>query len=150
MSLRLVSTTSSASVHHIGTGAVGRAQALLGDAPTMTLIGDAGFPDACCTARLVRFGAVWLGMVSDRAAFADRVRMGMVPRFLFGDASVVTVSGVAKTRVLGRIGSCSAEVQAALAPLVGPWGAGDAVVIEVAPEGLIVDVDDAIGIVPRT
>jgi len=150
MSLRLVVSTASSTARHAGTGASGRAQALLGDSPTMTLIGDPAAPDACCTARLVRSGAVWLGVVSDRAAFTDRVRMGLVPRFLFGDASVVTVSGVAKTRVLGRHASCTADVQATVASLIGPWGVGDAVVIEVSPEDLVVDADDAIVVMPRT
>jgi hypothetical protein len=146
MSLRLVTAAATARP----TGAVGRAQALLGDAPTLTLIGDPAAPDACCTARLVRRGEVWLGVVSDRAAFTDRVRMGLTPHFLFGDASVVTVSGTASTRILGRVGAVAAEVAAVVAPLLGPWGAGDAVVIEVRPEALVVDTDEATGIVPRT
>ena len=52
--------------------------------------------------------------------------------------------------VLGRVAAVTAEVQAAVAPLLGPWGAGDAVVIEVTPEALVVDTDEAAGIVPRT
>jgi hypothetical protein len=146
MSLRLISTAATAA----RPSATGRAQALLGDAPTLTLVGDPTAPDACCTARLVRRGDVWLGVVSDRAAFTDLVRMGLVPHFLFGDASVVTVSGTARTRVLGRVAAVAADVQSAVAPLLGPWGAGDAVVIEVSPEALVVDTDEAGGIVPRT
>lgn len=145
MSLRLVTATASRP-----TSAAGRAQALLGDAPTLTLVGDPSDPDACCTARLVRRGEVWLGVVSDRAAFTDRVRMGLVPHFLFGDASVVTVSGTAQTRILGRVAAVTADIAAIVAPLLGPWGAGDAVVIEVRPEALVVDTDEATGIVPRT
>lgn len=148
MSLRLVNTAAVASVRP--TAATGRAQALLGDAPTLTLIGDPSAPDACCTARLIRRGDVWFGVVSDRATFTDRVRMGLVPHFLFGDASVVTVSGTARTRVLGRVGTVAADLAALVQPLLGPWGAGDAVVIEVSPEALVVDTDENTGIVPRT
>jgi hypothetical protein len=147
MSLRLINTAASSSAR---TSSAGRAQALLGDAPTLTLVGDASAPDACYTARLVRRGDVWLGVVGDHAAFTDRVRMGLVPHFLFGDANVVTVSGTARTRILGRLSSVAADIQAAVAPLLGPWGAGDAVVIEVCPEALVVDTDEAHGVVPRT
>jgi hypothetical protein len=147
MSLRLINTAASSPAR---TTSVGRAQALLGDTPTLTLVGDATAPDACYTARLVRRGEVWLGVVGDHAAFADRVRMGIVPHFLFGDASVVTVSGTARTRILGRVAAVAADVQAAVAPLLGPWGAGDAVVIEVCPEALVVDTDEPHGAVPRT
>lgn len=140
MSLRLVPTA-----------AANRAEALLGDTPTLTLVADGSAPDSCCTARLVRRGSVWLGIVSDRAQFTDHVRMGLVPRFFLGDAAVVTVSGVARTRVLGRVGVVSAEVATAVAALIGPWGSDDGVVIEVSPEALVVDdVEEFVGAVPRT
>jgi len=143
MSLRLVATTQRAPT-------VGRATALLGDTPTITLIGDTAAPDVGCTVRLARHGDVWLGVVSDRSAFIDGVRMGLVPHFLFGDAHVVSVSGVARTRVLGRVGAVGGDVAGVVAGLLGPWGAGDGVVIEVAPEALVVDADDVVDVVPRT
>lgn len=64
------------------------------------------------------------------------------------DASVVTVSRTARTRGLGRVAVVTAEVQAVVAPLPGPWGAGAAVVIEVVPEALVVDTDEAGGTGP--
>jgi hypothetical protein len=94
---------------------------------------------------------VWLGVVLDRSAFADRVRMGAVPHFFVGDASVVTVSGVARTRVLGRVGAVGADVGNAIAGLLGPWAADDSVVVEITPEALVVvDDEDHVGVVPRT
>lgn len=128
-----------------------RAAALLGDAPTLTFVADEAAPDVCCTMRLVRHGAVWLGVVSDRALFADRVRMGMTPKFTKGDAAVTAVSGVARARLLGRVDDVSDDVRAAVASLVGPWGKGDGVVLEVAPASLaVVDDEDVPGAVPRT
>ncbi len=150
MSLRLIEKSSENTVQGAlarAPSAAGRAQALLGDAPTLTLMGDA---DVCCTARFVRHGDVWLGIVSDHAALTDRVRMGVTPRFLFGDASVVTVSGVAHASVLGRVGSVAADVAAAVAGLVGPWGAGDGVVLAVRPDDLVVDADVSPAVMPRT
>ena len=117
----------------------------------MTLVADQAAPDSCCTARLVRRGDVWLGIVSDHSILADRVRMGLVPRFFVGDGAVVTVSGIARTRVLGRVGAVGNDIAGVVATLLGPWGAADAVVIEVSPEALVVvDDEDAIGAVPRT
>ncbi|HEY1097544.1 MAG TPA: hypothetical protein VGF99_01395 [Myxococcota bacterium] len=145
MSLRLVTSTASSSP------AANRAQALLGDTPTMTLVADQAAPDSCCTARLVRRGDAWFGVVADRSVLADRVRMGLVPRFFVGDADVVTVAGVARTRLLGRVNVVAADVAAVVAGLIGPWGAGDAVVIEVVPEALVVVDDEAgAGAIPRT
>ncbi len=150
MSLRLIEKSPEISTQGAlarAPSAAGRAQALLGDAPTLTLIGDA---DVCCTARFVRHGDVWLGIVSDRAALTDRVRMGAVPRFLFGDASVVTVSGTAHASVLGRVAAVGADIAAAVAALVGPWGAGDGVVVAVRPDDLVVDADASPVVMPRT
>ena len=128
-----------------------RVAALLGDRPTLTFAADEAAPDSCCTIRLVRHGAVWLGVVADSAVFADRVRMGMVPRFVKGDADVVAVAGVAKTRLLGRVGAMGPEVVARVAPLLGPWDTSDAIVVEISPESLVVvDDEDAPGAVPRT
>ena len=128
-----------------------RAVALLGERPTLTLSADENAPDSCCTVALVRHGAVWLGVVADNAIFADRVRMGMVPRFVKGDADVVAVAGVARTRLLGRLAAVRPEVAAAVSGLVGPWGGRGAIVIEVTPESLVVvDDDSAPGSVPRT
>ncbi|MDP2341720.1 MAG: hypothetical protein Q8O67_12245 [Deltaproteobacteria bacterium] len=128
-----------------------RAAALLGDRPTLTLSADENTPDSCCTVRLVRHQSVWLGIIDDNAVFADRVRMGMVPRFVKGDADVVAVAGVARTRLLGRVSAVSAEIAGLVASLVGPWGAQDAIVIEISPESLVVVEDENTpGSVPRT
>ena len=146
--LHLVASSSSARVVE---GGAARAAALLGDRPTLTLSADENAPDSCCTVRLVRHGAVWLGVIADNAIFADRVRMGMVPRFVKGDVDVDAVAGVARTRLLGRVSAAGPELALAIAPLLGPWGDADAIVIEVSPESLVVvDDDSAPGSVPRT
>jgi hypothetical protein len=147
MSLRLLEKTAEKTR---SPGAMGRAQALLGETPTLTLVADPASPDACCMARFVRHGDVWLGVVSDRAAFTDRVRMGFTPRFLFGDASVVTVSGTAHAKILGRVAAVSPDVAAAIAGVVGPWGAGDGVVVAISPEEIVVDTDVSPAVLPRT
>lgn len=145
--LRLVSSEMAASAAQ----AQGRAQALLGDRPTLILVADAANPDSCCTARLVRRGDVWLGVVSDRAQLTDRIRLGMTPRFLVSDANVVTVQGTAKTRVLGRLHAQSVEIQQTVASLLGNWTVDDDVVIEVTPQGMtVVDDEDVGGAIPRT
>lgn len=145
--LHLVSSSSSSSAL-LGSS---RAAALLGDTPTLTFVADEAAPDSCCTLRLVRHGAVWLGVVSDRAVFADRVRMGMVPRWVTGNADVVAVAGVAVTRLLGRFSALPAELQVVVQPLVGPWGSDDAVVVEISPASLVVVDDEAVpGSIPRT
>lgn len=145
MSLRLVSSSLASA-----SSFPSRAAALLGDAPTLTFVADEAAPDSCCTLRLVRFGDVWVGVVSDRALFADRVRMGMTPHFTKGDANVVAVAGVGATRLLGRCDAVAADLRAAVEPLLGPWGAGDAVVVEVSPSSLVVVGDEEPGAVPRT
>jgi hypothetical protein len=132
-------------------GSHSRTAALLGDRPTLTLSADENTPDSCCTVALVRHQSVWLGIIADSAIFADRVRMGMIPRFVKGDADVVAVAGVARTRLLGRVSALSAEIAGLVSSLVGPWGAQDAIVIEVSPEHLVVVEDEsAPGSVPRT
>ena len=152
MSLRLIEKTNEnkhegALARATEGSATHRAQALLGDTPTLTLMGDA---DVCCTARFVRHGDVWLGIVSDHAALTDRVRMGVTPRFLFGDAAVVTVSGTAHATIVGRVGAVAADIAAAVAGLVGPWGVGDGVVVSVRPDDLVVDADVSPAVMPRT
>ncbi len=128
-----------------------RAAALLGDRPTLTLSADENTPDSCCTVRLARHGSVWLGVIADNAIFADRVRMGMVPRFVKGDADVVAVAGIARTRLLGRVSAAAPEIAAIVAGLLGPWDSRDAIVIEISPQSLVVvDDDSAPGSVPRT
>lgn len=143
--LRLVSSSSSSSLP------ASRAAALLGDHPTLTFVADEATPDSCCTLRMVRHGMVWVGVVSDRALFADRVRMGMTPHFTKGDADVVTVAGTSVTRLLGRVQGLSAEMQALVQPLLGPWGGEDAVVVEITPSSLVlVSDEDGPGSIPRT
>jgi len=129
-----------------------RAAALLGDGPTLTFVADAAAPDACCTVRMVRHGdAAWVGVVDDRTAFADHVRMGMTPRFVAGDARVHAVVGTARARLLGRLEDVGADLRRALADVVGPWPTGDAVVVEVRPEALgVVDDEAPGGPVPQT
>jgi len=125
---------------------VARAAALLGSTPTMTLGADASAPDHCCTVRLVRHGdGVWLGIVDDRAAFADHVRMGLSPRFVAGDARVHAVVGTANARLLGRRHEVAAEVRRVVDALVGPWPATDAVVVEIRPTSLALVDDEAHG-----
>lgn len=152
--LRLVSSSSSSSaLSALATSGspASRAAALLGDNPTLTFVADEATPDSCCTLRMVRHGAVWVGVVSDRALFADRVRMGMTPRFTKGDADVVTVAGSAVTRLLGRLPTLSAELQTLVQPLLGPWGGEDAVVVEITPSSLVlVSDEDGPGSIPRT
>ena len=97
--------------------------------------------------RLVRSGAAWIGVVDDRAALLDRVRMGLRLRFVVhADASTSTVSGDLDVKVLGR-----AEADPRARALVEPFGLARAVVIEVVPSGLVIDHDPpASGAVPRT
>ena len=128
-----------------------RAAALLGDTPTLTLSADPNAPDSCCSVRFVRHHAVWLGIISDNAIFADRVRMGMVPRFVKGDADVVAVAGIARVRLLGRVAEASADLAAAVASLLGPWDPSNAILLEVVPDALVVvDDDNNPGAIPRT
>jgi hypothetical protein len=123
-----------------------RAAALLGDHPTLTFVADSAAPDACCTVRMVRSGeSTWVGVIDDHSVFADRVRMGMTPRFVAGDARVHAVVGVAHARLLGRWAECSAEVRRAVAMVLGPWSTEDAVVVECRPESLGVIDDEAVG-----
>ena len=139
--LRLVPSSSSSPL-------AGRAAALLGDTPTLTFVADEAAPDVCITLRLVRHGAVWLGVVSDRALFADRVRMGMQPRF---ENDVAAVRGSAGVRVVGRVADVAVDVKAAVKALVGVYGSADDVVVEVNVAALaVVDDEDAVGAVPRT
>jgi hypothetical protein len=129
-----------------------RAAALLGPQPTMTFVADAAVPDACCTLRMVRVAdGAWVGIVDDRSTFADRVRMGLTPRFVAGDARVHAVVGTARARLLGRFDDVTDDVRRALSPVVGPWSTADAVVVEVRPESLGV-VDDEVpgGVIPQT
>jgi hypothetical protein len=132
-----------------------RAVALLGDTPTFTLVADGSAPDCCCTVRTVRLSregdGVWVGVVDDHSLFADHVRMGMSPRFVAGDARVHAVVGAARARLLGRLDAVAAELRRALEPVVGPWPAGDAIVVELRPEALgIVDDEAPGGPVPQT
>ncbi len=132
-----------------------RALALLGDKPCMTLV-DPNDPDVCLSVRLVREGSVWLGLVDDRAALLDRVRMGLEPRFVVHpDASTSTVSGELAVHVLGRADAFSAAQPARATAVAGlePFGFGGAVVIEVAPRALVlepVEASSVTGAVPRT
>lgn len=145
MSLRLVPTATPQ------TSSTARAHALLGARPTLSFVADDAQPDVCCTFSLVRQGARYLGVVSDKSLFADRVRMGMAPRFFLGDQHVVAAAGHAACRVLGAVDAVSVDVRAAVAGLVGPYDVADAVVVEVVPDALAVVVDeDAAGAVPRT
>ena len=128
-----------------------RTQALLGNAPTLTFVADPSDPGSALSATLVQSGNAWFGLVPDQAAFTDRVRMGMTPRFsLHGDAGIPTVAGEAQVRVLGRPAVVAAGIRDALLAR-DVFGSGDAVVIEVLPRVLHIDAeDDGQGAVPRT
>jgi hypothetical protein len=118
----------------------------------LTFVADTATPDACCTVRTVRHGdGVWLGIVGDHSVFADRIRMGMTPRFVSGDSRVHAVVGSARARLLCRFDEAAADLRRALQPVVGPWPTGDAVVLEVRPESLgVIDDEAPGGPVPQT
>ena len=145
--LRIVSPSSPLS------SVAARAVALLGDTPTLTFVADEAAPDVCCTLRLVRRGERFFGVVGDKSLFADRVRMGMRPRF---ENDVVAVRGAADVAVIGRVDALpadrvSADVKDAIAALVGVYGCADDVVVEVKVAALaVVDDEDFHGAVPRT
>jgi hypothetical protein len=130
-----------------------RAGALLGENPRLTLV-DGNDPDTCLSVLLTRAGRVWVGLVDDRAAILDRVRLGLVPRFVVHpDASTSTVSGEAGVRILGRAdGLADPRVQALVA--AQPFGVAHAVAVEVAPRALVLEPEEpagaVTGAVPRT
>jgi hypothetical protein len=128
-----------------------RAGALLGDSPRLTLV-DGNDPDTCLSVLLSRNGRVWLGLVDDRAAILDRVRLGLVPRFVVHpDASTSTISGEATVRILGRADAVTdPRVQALVA--VQPFGTAHAVAVEVTPRALVLEEEEraVTGAVPRT
>jgi len=106
------------------------ALALLGDAPTITLVDGDG--STGLTVRLARRGAVWIGVVDDHAALVDRVRMGFKPRFLVHTGATAVLGGELEARI------------------VGPANDG-AVTLEVVPRNIAVERDDgATGSIPRT
>lgn len=81
-----------------------RAEALLGPLPTFTFQPDPADASACCSLRLVRGdGDAWLGLARDHGLFAERVRMGMRPRFVVHhDGETPVVCGEAEVKVRGR------------------------------------------------
>lgn len=81
-----------------------RAEALLGPLPTFTFEPDPGDASLCCSVRLTRGdGEDWLGLVRDHSLFAERVRMGMKPRFVVHhDGETPVVCGEAEVKLKGR------------------------------------------------
>lgn len=131
-----------------------RALVLLGDAPLVTLV-DRNDPDTCLSVRLVRSGRSWFGILDDRAALLDRVRMGLKPGFVVHhEASTPTISGELEIQILGRADGAGGTAPAVAALLKDqPFGLARAVVVEVVPRGLALEplVEDApTGAVPRT
>jgi hypothetical protein len=132
-----------------------RALVLLGDKPLVTLV-DPNDPDTCLSIRLVRSGRSWFGVVDDRAALLDRVRMGLVPGFVVHhDAETPTVSGELEVRIVGKVDGAGGKAPAVSRLLADqPFGLARAIVVEVVPRGLALeplDVDGSpTGAVPRT
>lgn len=132
-----------------------RALALLGDAPLVTLV-DHNDPGTCLSVRLVRAGLSWFGVVDDRAALLDRVRMGLKPGFVVHhEAATPTISGELEVRIVGRADGATTATAPALARLLAdqPFGLARAVLVEVVPRGLALEplVEDApTGAIPRT
>jgi hypothetical protein len=137
-----------------------RAQALLGDAPTLTFQCDGG--DGC-SVRLVRArGGVWLGLAADRALFLERVRLGLRPRFVVHlDVDTPTLCGEASVHIVGRLGQAGAaptglvdDRASLIARMVErePFGLEDLVVLEVTLHAIQLDDGEgaAHGAVPRT
>ena len=136
-----------------------QAFALMGRSPMMTLHTGESNDDVCCCIRMQAAGAgCWVGIVSDRSVFSDRIRMGMTPSFtVYPHSDVATVCGNATVRLLGRadaLGEFAPAVQDAAAQLLReqPFTLRDAVIVEVTPGSVqVVDEDRvALGSVPRT
>lgn len=138
-----------------------RAEALLGSAPTFTFEPDPGDAGLCCSVRLMRGdGEDWLGLVRDHSLFAERVRMGMKPRFVVhhdgetpvvcGDADV-TLCGRARAEELALLTVGQRTVVAALLASHA-FHAADLVVVAVRLGEVRVDDGDAPvhGAIPRT
>lgn len=81
-----------------------RAEALLGPLPTFTFEPDPRDASLCCSVRLTRGeGDDWLGLVRDHSLFAERVRMGMKPRFVVHhDGETPVVCGDAEVKLMGH------------------------------------------------
>ncbi|MCP4503179.1 MAG: hypothetical protein GY822_24850 [Deltaproteobacteria bacterium] len=140
-----------------------RAGALLGSTPILTLHAKAGDDPARCSVKLRRSGTQgWLGILSDRSQFIDRVRMGVSARFvLVPTAEVATVCGDAKIEVLGRVddekltAALTDDQQTALTALIAeqPFQVNDLVVVAVNPQTIEIEAYDEEpqgGGVPRT
>lgn len=135
-----------------------RAEALLGHSPIFTFQPDPADGATCCSIRLLRGeGEAWLGLVRDHSLFAERVRIGMRPRFVVhhhGETPVVC--GDAEVRFRGRLpleGESSREREALDALLEGqPFGHDELVVVEVRLSAVQVDDGEAPvhGAIPRT
>jgi hypothetical protein len=81
-----------------------RAEALLGPLPIFTFQPDPADAGTCCSLRLLRADSEnWLGLSRDHGNFAERVRMGMRPRFVVHhDGETPVVCGEAEVKVLCR------------------------------------------------
>lgn len=143
--------------------ALQRKEALLGERPVMTFQPDPSDPATCCSIRLEKHSAGrFLGLVLDRSAFADRVRLGMRPRFVVHhEAHEPVVCGEADVKVLGRVaddGEGPPQLDARAALLVKelsarfPYAPRGLVVVEVKPAAVALDDGEgpSVGAVPRT
>ncbi|MFZ9888228.1 MAG: hypothetical protein ACO3JL_12070 [Myxococcota bacterium] len=138
-----------------------RAEALLGTHPTFTFEPPEADGTPCCAVRLVRGGTgEWFGLVRDRSVFAERVRLGVRPRFVvYHEGETPLVCGDADVRLGGRVHdpavpTWSACQQEAISTLLGsfPFPADDLCLLQVKLGEVRVDDGDApfYGAVPRT
>lgn len=142
-----------------------RAQALFGPAPMFTFQPDGADADLCCSVRLLPAGDVWVGLLDDKAAFTDRVRMAggeLKPQFVVHvDGDTPTVCGEAAVQLLGRVSpdgtppeGIGPELERAALEVIrsAAFGAAGRVLVAVRPDAVRVDEgeDPAHGAVPRT
>ncbi|HEY4220569.1 MAG TPA: hypothetical protein VGO62_04485 [Myxococcota bacterium] len=127
--------------------------ALLGERELVTLQ-DGNDPDLCLSITLTRAGSVYVALVDDRAALLDRVRMGLVPRFVvYAEGSAaVRVSGEVELKILGR---ADASQDPRVKSLLGrqPFGVNNALAVEATPRALVREPAEStgpIGAVPHT
>ena len=141
-------------------GMAQRTAALLGSRPMVTFAAD----DSCCSVRLRRApGATFLGLVADKAAFTDRVRLAggrlIIAFVVHVDARTPTICGEVAVQVLGRVGTeGDADIaeghQAVVNDLMASAAFGSSGQVLICVEPLAIQVDEAEapvhGAIPRT
>lgn len=150
-------------MHREGTATLNqrRAEALLGARPTFTFEPPEADGTPCYAVRLVRGGTgEWFGLVRDHSVFAERVRLGVRPRFVvYHEGETPLVCGVAEVRLGGRVHGAasttwSSEQQQVLAMLLEafPFATDDLCLLQVKLDEVRIDDGDAPihGAVPRT